>query len=107
MSNTTATPTPVDPSARPVQSAAPALFSGFWPLSLLAVSFLGLLLWQLVIAYHQRQNMKLQLTQRQELVQQSQKVQEELKRLVDKLISFSKSDPDAKALLDKYSITPK
>jgi hypothetical protein len=107
MSDTTANVTPVDRTPQTEEGTPCGGGSSFWPISLLAVSFLALLLWQLVIAYHQRQNMKLQLTQRQELVQQSQKVQEELKRLVDSVIKFSKYDADAKALLDKYNITPK
>ena len=107
MNDTTPTLNPgqnIDPSE---QTDTLAVYTGFWPVSLLAVSFLALLCWQLVIAYHQRQNMKDQIKQRGEMVVQSQKVQDELKRLVDSLIKSSKFDQDAKGLLDKYGITPK
>jgi len=107
MNDTTPTLTPGESVDQSEPTGAGAVYSGFWPLSLLAVSFFALLCWQLLIAYHQRQNMKDQIKQRGELVQQSQKVQEELKRLVDSLIKFAKYDQDAKGLLDKYGITPK
>lgn len=121
MSNATTSLPPTNPGVQAAVSETPAAFNSFWPLSLFGVSFLALLLLQLVMAYHQGNVLKAQIhqrqqlvqqrqelvRQRQELVQQSQKVQGELKRLVDSVIKFSKYDADAKALLGKYNITPK
>jgi hypothetical protein len=80
-------------------------FSAFLPLAILAASFLLLLAWQVHLAVQQRRLMKRQFAQRVELVAQSDKVQGELKRLVDALMRFAKYDAEAKALLDKYGIS--
>lgn len=79
--------------------------NAFWPLLILALSFAVLLAWQVRLSLQQRKLMKNQLTQREEVAQQSLKVQGELKRLVDDLIRFAKYDADAKALLGKYGIS--
>jgi len=91
-----------------VQVAAPAAgYSAFWPVTLLLVSFLLIFGAQLWMTIQQHGAMTRQIQQRDEVVQKSQKVQGELKRLAEGLVALAKRDPEAKALVDKYGIVVK
>lgn len=78
--------------------------NGFVPLTLLAVSFIIILSWELIVASHARSNARQLGEQQAKMVEQSKKVQTGLEKLARDLIEVSASDDDAKAIVKKYQI---
>ena len=116
MSEPTPTQTPLSqplfPSATPEPIAAPAVkpqpttdpIPWFWPLTIVAASVTLFFIWQLTFVLHQRESMLRELGQRQAMLGQAQKVEADLKRLVDGLAKLAQTDSDAKSLMSKYGI---
>jgi hypothetical protein len=76
----------------------------FWPLTIVAASVCTFFIWQCTHVLSQRESMLRELGQRQALLGQAQKVDADLKRLVDGLARLAQTDTDAKALMAKYGI---
>lgn len=76
----------------------------FLPIVLLALSVLFALIWQLTAIKNQRNELQNAITRLQEPAKQSQQVQGSLQKLVTELLELSKTDSQAKAIVDKYGI---
>src|SRR5438874_2601889 len=87
----------------------------FIPLLLLTVSILFIFIWQLVNISQQRSAFQeaqrkteefvtTNTPKQEELVKQSKELQTKLEKLVTDLLELAKTDPDAKAITDKYKI---
>jgi hypothetical protein len=81
------------------------VWSSFWPLSLLALTLLFLLSWQCATNWKQKAALQVQRVQREELVRQSRAVQSSLQKLMEDLLDLSRTDLEAKALVDKYKVS--
>lgn len=84
------------------QSSTPA--SPFIPILLLSVAMVLLLVWQCIVAWNTRGNLRTQFEQRKPLVAQSELVQGNVQKLVNDLLNLSETDADAKKVVDKYKI---
>ncbi len=93
------TPKKVDRSS---SGSAP---TAFWPFLLLAVSLCAILVWQLIVANEVREHGGQLRDQLVKQVEQSHRMQAGLQKFARDLIEVSKSDPDAKAIVDKYGIS--
>ncbi|MEM1158827.1 MAG: hypothetical protein AAF649_12160 [Verrucomicrobiota bacterium] len=89
-------------STAPVTQSAPA--SPFIPILMLSVAMLLLLIWQCVVAWQTRGNLRTQFEQRKPLVAEAQRVQSNVQKLVNDLLILSETDADAKKVVDKYQI---
>ena len=80
--------------------------NAFWPVTLLAVSLIAILIWQLVLGVQAKQNLQAQaaLPQRKATIEQAKKVQTDLEKLVTDLLDAAQSDKDAQAIVEKYQI---
>ncbi len=78
--------------------------SPFIPVLLLSISIVLLLIWQFIIAWNTRGNLRTQFEQRKPLVTQSELVQGNVQKLVNDLLDLSTTDADAKKVVDKYNI---
>ena len=79
--------------------------TAFWPLALVALSLATILFWQLRIAYQVRDRETLLRDQQVKVVDQSRRVQGQLQKFAKDLIDVSKTDAEAKAIVDKYGIS--
>ena len=84
------------------QSPAPA--SPFIPILLLSVAMVLLLIWQCIVAWNTRGNLRTQFEQRKPMVAQSELVQGNVQKLINDLLLLSETDADAKKVVDKYQI---
>jgi uncharacterized membrane protein len=80
--------------------------NAFWPISILAVSLIAILLWQLVLGVQAKQSLQAQLTQpqRKTSLEEAKKLQVALEKLVNDLIDTAETDKDAKTIVEKYQI---
>jgi hypothetical protein len=78
--------------------------SPFIPLLLATSAIVLLLVWQLLISWNARGNLKTQFETRQEQAAKSQQVQQNIEALINDLINLSATDADAKKIVDKYNI---
>ena len=79
--------------------------SPFVPLTLLAVSLLIVLIWQLSNISTQRSGLQNLIQNQQQGVQQSHQVQVGLEKIVNDLLDLAQSgDADAKAIVTKFGI---
>jgi cell division protein FtsB len=80
--------------------------NSFWPISLLALSLICILVWQLVLGVQAKQNLQTQVAapQRKQALEQAKKVQTDLEKLVNDLLELAPSDKDAQTIVDKYQI---
>ncbi len=78
--------------------------NGFMPLSLLAVSFIIILTWELIVAGRARSSARQLREQQGKMVEQSQKVQTGLEKLARDLIEVAGNDDNARAIVTKYQI---
>jgi uncharacterized protein YlxW (UPF0749 family) len=85
-------------------SAPERAYHNFWPVCVLAATLLIVFVWQTSNAWKQQGFLKQQKQQRQELVVQSQAAQTALQRLMEDLLDLAQTDPEAKALVDKYKV---
>ena len=84
---------------------ASPMTDAFLPLTLLAVSFLVLFIWQLMNVSNQRAAIQNTLSRQEEVVKQSQQVQANLEKLVIDVLELRRAgDADAEALVQKYGI---
>lgn len=80
-------------------------FSPFLPILLCAIALLVVLVWQFLQVREQRAALARVEKSREATVRDAQSVQGELQRLAVGLVELSKTDPQAKALVDKYGIS--
>jgi hypothetical protein len=85
-------------SGEPVRSA-------FLPVTLCALALLLFFVWQFVLVTKNKSAIKAQVTQRDQMVGQARTAQNELQRICMDLLELGKTDPEAKAIADKYGIT--
>ena len=78
--------------------------SAFLPLTLLAISLLLLMIFQISILLPQRANLQKAITQGEQAVAQSKQVQANLQKLVMDLVGAAAEDKDAQAIITKYGI---
>lgn len=78
--------------------------SPFIPVLLVAVAVLLLLVWQFLIAWNTRGNLRAQFENRKQLVTQSELVQGNVQKLINDLLELAVTDADAKKVVDKYNI---
>jgi cell division protein FtsB len=80
--------------------------NAFWPVTLLAISLIAILIWQLVLGIQAKQNLQAQvaLPQRKQTIDQAKKVQTDLEKLVNDLLEAAKTDKDAQTIVEKYQI---
>jgi cell division protein FtsB len=80
--------------------------NAFWPVTLLALSLITILSWQLWMGLEAKTNLQTQLAlpQRKATLEQAKKVQTDLEKLVTDLLDLAQSDKDAKDIVDKYQI---
>lgn len=84
----------------------PSSDTTFITLTMLAISLLLLLSWQLVLGIQTKQNLNAQKLQPQRIIalEESKKVQVNLEKIVVDLMKLSETDSDAKAIVDKNQI---
>jgi len=89
-------------------SETPTLFGiktdAFFPLVLLAISFIVLLGWQVSVASSQKSMLENAITRQEPAVNQSQQVQAGVTKLVTDLLTAAQTDDTAKAIVTKYKI---
>ena len=91
------------PEADFAEDSAQAL-SAFLPLSLLALSLMIVLGWQVSNSNSQRNLLQQGITNREPVLQQARQAQAGLQKLVVDLIDASKDDNDAIAIIAKYNV---
>lgn len=92
----------VETSPTPV---VPAPFNPFLPITFLAATILVLLISQAWAGWQQRDSLKAMQAQREELVKQSRAIQGTLQKLMEDLLVLAQTDPEARALVDKYKVS--
>lgn len=80
------------------------VFDAFLPVTLVSLSMIIILGWQIFNNLQTRSSWQAQYEQRKQLVDQSAKVQGGLEAMINDLLSLSETDKDAKAVIDKYQI---
>lgn len=78
--------------------------SAFLPLTLLAISFIVLLAFQVSIMLPQRSLLQKAIAQSEQAVAQSKQTQAGLQKLVMDLVAAAPEDKDAQAIITKYGI---
>ncbi len=76
----------------------------FWPYTLLAVSFIIIMIWQIVLAANAHSMIQAQASNLNRVSTVAQQTKDSLEKIVVDLLELSKSDNDAKAIVDKYQI---
>ena len=76
----------------------------FWPYTLLALSLVFILVWQIVLAANARGTLKAQAANLSQVSVAAQQTKDSLQKIVVELLELSKSDNDAKAIVEKYQI---
>ncbi len=79
-------------------------YHGFWPVLLLGLSLLFILGWEIQINVYARQAAQQSLEQQARPVEQAEKVQSGLEKLVRGLVDLARTDDEAKKLVDKFGI---
>lgn len=85
-------------------SNSPAPFSPFWPITILAVSFLLLASWQLSSLYPARLAYNERLKSQNENVEKAKKMLGDFDKFYDELFELAKTDPDVKSLTDRLPL---
>jgi hypothetical protein len=80
-------------------------YSSFLPVTLGLAALLILLVWQFLQAREQKAALFQVERSREATVRDAQSVQGELERLARGLVELAKTDPQAKALVQKYGIS--
>jgi heme exporter protein D len=83
----------------------PSHFSPFLPVTMGLVALLLLLVWQFLQVREQKASLAQVERSREATVRDAQSVQGELERLARGLVELAKTDPQAKALVQKYGIS--
>jgi len=79
----------------------------FLPLTLLLLSFLLNLIWQLSAILSQRSGFQNMIQQQNELVSRSRGVQAGYQKLMNDLLNLAETDEDAKAIANKHGLARK
>jgi|APCry1669188910_1035180.scaffolds.fasta_scaffold08753_3 hypothetical protein len=81
-----------------------ALFTPFWPLGLMAISLVVFLGWQVVAAAQQYISLVRLSDQQAVLTSQATQAETKLQTMMMDLLKLSLSNPEAKAIVNKYGI---
>ena len=81
-----------------------ALFSSFWPILIMSVSMAAFLCWQVIAAGRQYIALLRLADQQTALSGQAVQAETKLQAMMMDLITLSKNDTDAKAVVTKYGI---
>ena len=92
------------PATEEFPEVVASIYTSFLPSSLVALSFIIILVWELVAAGQVRSNSARLHEQQARIVEQSQQIQSKLEKLARDLIEVAASDDDAKAIVAKYQI---
>lgn len=84
-------------------SRGPA-YHGFWPVLLIGLSILLIFAWEVRVNILTRRSAQQLQEQQVHLVDQAQRVQTGLEKLVRGLVELSKTDDEAKKLVTKFGI---
>jgi hypothetical protein len=76
----------------------------FLPIAILMIAVLLILGWELYLTKTQGAIWQKQITQREQLVNQARAVQSDLQKIAFDLMTLSLTDPDARAIVEKYQI---
>lgn len=90
-------------TTRPADTDQPAM-AAFWPLLLLAISLGTILVWNVILGareFYAAQRMNDQL---REGLRQASQTEENVKAMFMDLLALSVTDPEAKAMVDKYNV---
>ena len=79
-------------------------FDGFWPVLLIGISLVLVLSWEIWIGAAMRRSAQQLQDQQVRMVDQSNKVQQNLEKLVRGLVDLAKTDAEAQKLIDKFGI---
>ncbi len=79
-------------------------YNGFWPLLLIACSLMLIFSWEIRVGIYTRRSATQLREQQLRVVEQANRVQGELEKLVRGLLELSKTDPAAKEIVTKYGI---
>jgi cell division protein FtsB len=79
-------------------------FSAFLPVVLLSLSFCVILVWTLVVSVYEYSALLRQRDKQNEAQLQAVNVEEKMKALMIDLLSLAETDPDAKAIAEKYQV---
>jgi len=85
----------------PTTNEAPCFF---WPYTLLALSLVFILVWQIVLAANARSAIKAQATNLNQVSAAALQTKDSLQKIVVDLLELAKYDNDAKTIVDKYQI---
>jgi hypothetical protein len=91
-------------SNNPSQQQQTVTFSSFVPLVILTIGFGVILLWTLVAGVQELDALRRQRDQLLNAQFQAVGVEEKMKALMEGLLTLAETDPDAKAIADKYQV---
>jgi hypothetical protein len=84
--------------------AAHERYHGFWPVCLIGCSLALILGWEIRVGAVTRQSTEQLRDQQLRVVDQAQRVQSELEKLVRGLVELSKTDDAAKKIVNRFGI---
>jgi predicted negative regulator of RcsB-dependent stress response len=90
-----------EPAAEPNETTR---HNGFWPLLLIGLSLVMVLGWELWVAVATQQIANQLLDQQAKVVAEAKQVQGNLEKLARGLVELAKTDDEAKAIVNKFSI---
>ncbi|HEX3818665.1 MAG TPA: hypothetical protein VHW03_10295 [Chthoniobacterales bacterium] len=86
------------------QPARSGHYHGFWPVLLIGCSMVLILIWEIHLGIVTRQNAEQLRDQQLHVVDQAQRVQGELEKVVRALVDLSKTDEAAKKIVNRFGI---
>lgn len=86
------------------QPARTEHYHGFWPVLLIGCSMVLILIWEIHLGIVTRQNAEHLRDQQLHVVDQAQRVQGELEKVVRALVDLSKTDEAAKKIVNRFGI---
>lgn len=82
----------------------PPHYHGFWPVLLIGISLLTILIWEIQVGVFTRTNARQLREQQQRAVEQANRVQSELEKMVRGLVDLAKTDDEAQRIVRKFGI---
>ena len=93
-----------EPHIQPTGLPHAPTYHGFWPVLLIGLSFILVLSWEIRIGMATRRSAQQLQEQQVRLVDEAQRVQNGLEKLVRGLVDLSKTDDEAKKIVTKFGI---
>jgi heme exporter protein D len=88
----------------PPEAAPAPLRSSYWAIALVELALLIFLAWQLSSVWKQKSLLADQKQQRQRMADEARNNQVALQNLAGGLLDLARTDPEARALVEKYQI---